>query len=204
VDQVLSTISEVEARYGSIIQDLRKRGYSYSTRSELHVKLLDQTRALASGVFVRHKTDGSELETMGTTYIRSRSRANGRLWWSWAIHQPMSFERIDNVRGTEGTGVRVDQIQRLFFPLVRRVRKSLPQHLRKAQKEKLANMLPIFVDKRRNTKEKAGAKFDFRADGSRKPSNSTPQASRPLPRTNTGNLRRRTLDATHSLRIGDS
>jgi hypothetical protein len=25
----------------------------------------------------------------------------------------MSFERIDNVRGTEGTGVRVDQIQRL-------------------------------------------------------------------------------------------
>jgi hypothetical protein len=35
----------------------------------------------------------------------------------------MSFEPIDNVRGTEGTGVRVDQIQRLL----RRVRKSLPQ-----------------------------------------------------------------------------
>jgi hypothetical protein len=31
------------------------------------VKLLEQTIALASGAFVRHKMDGSELETIGAT-----------------------------------------------------------------------------------------------------------------------------------------
>jgi hypothetical protein len=40
------------------------------------VKLLDQTTALASGVFVRHKTDGSELETIGATYT---SQDRGRM-----------------------------------------------------------------------------------------------------------------------------
>jgi hypothetical protein len=35
----------------------------------LGVKLLDQTTALTSAVFVRHKTDGSDLETIGATYI---------------------------------------------------------------------------------------------------------------------------------------
>jgi hypothetical protein len=63
--KVLPTMSEIEAYYGGIQRDLRERGYSHSTPSELH----DQTRALASAVFVRHKTDGSELETIGATYV---------------------------------------------------------------------------------------------------------------------------------------
>ena len=46
--KVLATMSEIEAFFGDVIRDLRARGYAYSTRSELHVKLLDQTRALAS------------------------------------------------------------------------------------------------------------------------------------------------------------
>ena len=92
--KVLSTISEVEARYGSIIQDLRKRGYSYSTPSELHVKLLDQTRALASAVFVRHKTDGSELETIGATYILLKIEGE----WKIVVvmgHPPANVIRAD-------------------------------------------------------------------------------------------------------------
>jgi hypothetical protein len=36
---------------------------------ELHVKLLGKTAALASGVFIRYKTDGSELATLGGTYL---------------------------------------------------------------------------------------------------------------------------------------
>ena len=67
--KVCATMSEIEALYGGIQRDLRERGYSHSTVSELHVKLLDQSTALASAVFVRHKTDGSELETIGATYV---------------------------------------------------------------------------------------------------------------------------------------
>ena len=44
--------------YGGIQRGLRERGYSHSRPSELHAKLLDQTRALASGVFVRQPQDG--------------------------------------------------------------------------------------------------------------------------------------------------
>ena len=61
--KVYPTLSEIEAFYGGFLRDLRARGYSHSTRSELHVKLLDQTTAVASTVFVHHKTDGSELES---------------------------------------------------------------------------------------------------------------------------------------------
>jgi ketosteroid isomerase-like protein len=77
--KVCATMSEIEAFFGDIIRDLRARGYVYSTRSELHVKLLDQTTALASGVFVRHKTDGSELETIGATYILRKTEGEWKI-----------------------------------------------------------------------------------------------------------------------------
>ena len=72
--KVLPTVFEIEAFWGGVIRDLRERGYSHSTRSELHVKLLDQTTALASGVFVRHKTDGSELENHRRNLCGSQDR----------------------------------------------------------------------------------------------------------------------------------
>jgi ketosteroid isomerase-like protein len=77
--EVLPTMSEIEGFYGSILRDLRERGYSHSTRSELHVKLLEQTTALASGVFVRHKTDGSELETLGATYVLRKTEGEWKI-----------------------------------------------------------------------------------------------------------------------------
>jgi hypothetical protein len=67
--KVLPTLDDVKALYGGILRDLRERGYSHSTWSEMHVKPFDETRALISGVFVRHKTDGTELETRSGTYI---------------------------------------------------------------------------------------------------------------------------------------
>ena len=79
--EVLPTMSEIEAFYGGIQRDLRERGYSHSTRSELHLKLLDQITALASGVFVRHKTDGSELETIGVTYVLRKTEGE----WKMAV-----------------------------------------------------------------------------------------------------------------------
>jgi ketosteroid isomerase-like protein len=73
------TMAEIEAFYSGVLRDLRARGYSHSTRSELRVKLLDQTTALASAVFVRHKTDGSELETIGATYMLRKTEGEWRI-----------------------------------------------------------------------------------------------------------------------------
>ena len=92
--KVLPTMSEIEAFYGGLQRDLIPRGYSHSTVSELHVKLLDQTRALASGVFVRHKTDGSELETIGATYVLRKTEGE----WKIAVvmgHPPANVIRAD-------------------------------------------------------------------------------------------------------------
>ena len=92
--EVLPTMSEIEAFYGGIQRDLRERGYSHSTRSELHLKLLDQITALASGVFVRHKTDGSELETIGVTYVLRKTEGE----WKIAVmvgHPPANVIRAD-------------------------------------------------------------------------------------------------------------
>ena len=92
--KVLPTMSEIEAFFGEVIRDLRARGYAYSTRSELHVKLLDQTRALASAVFVRHKTDGSERETIGATYVLCKTEGE----WKISLvmgHPPANVIRAD-------------------------------------------------------------------------------------------------------------
>jgi ketosteroid isomerase-like protein len=58
------------------------------------VKLLDQTTALASAVFVRHKTDGSELETIGATYVLRKTEGE----WKIAVvtrHPPANVIRAD-------------------------------------------------------------------------------------------------------------
>ena len=86
-------MSEIEAFYGGVLRDLRERGCSHSIRSELHVKLLDQTTALASTVFVR-QTDGTELETIGATYVLPKTEGE----WKIAViirHPPANVIRAD-------------------------------------------------------------------------------------------------------------
>ena len=56
------------------------------------MKLLNQTTALASAVFVRHKTDGSELETVGATYLLRKTEGE----WKIAVvtgHPPANVIR---------------------------------------------------------------------------------------------------------------
>jgi hypothetical protein len=87
-------MSEIEAFYGGILRDPKQCGYSHSTWSELHVKLLDQTRALVSAVFVRHKMDGSELAIIGATYVLRKTEGE----WKIAViirHPPASVIRPD-------------------------------------------------------------------------------------------------------------
>ena len=89
--KVCPTMSEIEAGYAGVLVDLRARGYSHSTWSELHIKLLDQTTALASTVFVRHKTDGSELETIGATYVLRKTEGE----WKIVVLTRANVIRVD-------------------------------------------------------------------------------------------------------------
>lgn len=92
--KVCATMSEIEAFYEGVLRPLRARGYSHSIRSELHVKLLNQTTALASAVFVRYKTDDSELETIGATYVLRKTEGE----WKIAVvmgHPPANVIRAD-------------------------------------------------------------------------------------------------------------
>jgi ketosteroid isomerase-like protein len=51
------------------LEGLRAAGYARSELTMLYVKRLSATTALASGVAVRYKTDGHELERVGVTYV---------------------------------------------------------------------------------------------------------------------------------------
>ena len=92
--RVFATTAEVETFYDTILRDLRERGYSHSKWVELHVRLLGKTAALASGVFTRYKTDGSELATLGGTYLLRKNDSD----WKVAVvtvHPPSDVIRPD-------------------------------------------------------------------------------------------------------------
>lgn len=65
----LPTRAAMAAAFTPLMESLRARGYSRSESSELHVKQLSDTAALASGVAVRHRIDGQELERVGVSYL---------------------------------------------------------------------------------------------------------------------------------------
>jgi len=57
------------AAFAPVMEGLRARGYGRSELSMPHVKRLSATAALASGVAVRYKADGQELERVGISYV---------------------------------------------------------------------------------------------------------------------------------------
>jgi ketosteroid isomerase-like protein len=93
--RTFATTAEVETFFDGIHRDLRERGYSHSKWMELHVKFLGKTVALASAVFTRYKTDGSELATLGGTYLLSKHEGN----WKIAVvtvHPATDVVRVDD------------------------------------------------------------------------------------------------------------
>lgn len=65
----LPTRAAMATAFTPLMEGLRARGYSRSESSDLHVKQLSDTAALASSVAVRYKTDGQELERVGVSYL---------------------------------------------------------------------------------------------------------------------------------------
>ena len=65
--------------FTAVTESLRARGYSRSELSMLHVKQLSATATLASGVAVRYKADGQELERVGVTYLLHKADSRWRI-----------------------------------------------------------------------------------------------------------------------------
>ena len=74
-----ATRAEVEAWLKPGYSQLKDRGYARSYWAPLRVKALASGVVIASTRFVRYKTDGSELETLGATYLLRNTNDGWRI-----------------------------------------------------------------------------------------------------------------------------
>ena len=76
-----------EAFFAGLLARLMKQGYASSAWQHLEVRLLDAHTAIASGVIVRHRADGSEFQRQGVTYTLWRGESGWKIFLS-ATHLP--------------------------------------------------------------------------------------------------------------------
>lgn len=74
-----STHAALTAMLTPAMEGLRARGYARSELSMLHVKPLSATTILASGIAVRYKADGQELERVGVTYLLHKADSGWKI-----------------------------------------------------------------------------------------------------------------------------
>ena len=67
------TRDDVKAVSRAIAESLRPRDYNKSELTALQIKRMSDSAALATGVAVRYKIDGDELERVGVTYLFNKS-----------------------------------------------------------------------------------------------------------------------------------
>jgi ketosteroid isomerase-like protein len=67
-----TTVDEELAWYTKFRDAAVKQGYAKTEWIDLSVKLLGQSYAIAAGSYVRYKTDGSELNRSGGTYLLNK------------------------------------------------------------------------------------------------------------------------------------
>jgi len=65
---VRATRADQEAFFNAFLRGLVERGYARSAWEKLEVRLLDSQTAIASGVTVRYRADGSVFERVAVTY----------------------------------------------------------------------------------------------------------------------------------------
>jgi len=61
------------------MENLRSRGYGRSEYELKQINQLSATAALASGIAVRYKVDGQELERVGITYLLHNTGSNWKI-----------------------------------------------------------------------------------------------------------------------------
>jgi len=73
------TRAAVAAVFQPVMDALRARGFAKSELTNLHLKGLGGTTAIAGGVAVRQKTDGQELERAGVVYVMQKTGAGWQI-----------------------------------------------------------------------------------------------------------------------------
>jgi hypothetical protein len=69
----LPTPSAIEPIFGPVMESLRTRGYARSELGSLEIRILSAQAALSTGIAIRYRTDGTELENAGITYLLRKS-----------------------------------------------------------------------------------------------------------------------------------
>ncbi len=73
------TCAGMAAVFTPAMEGLWARGYARSELSVLHVKRLSATTTLASGIAVRYKADGQELERVGVAYLLHKADSRWKI-----------------------------------------------------------------------------------------------------------------------------
>jgi len=84
---VRTTRGDQEAFFDGFLRGLAQRGYSRSAWEALEVRLLDPQTAIASGVTVRYRADGTVLERLAVTYGVWHTAQGWKIFLS-ATHAP--------------------------------------------------------------------------------------------------------------------
>ena len=74
------------------MEGLRARGFGRSELSVQHVKSLSATATLVTGLALRYKLDGQELERVGVTYVLHKADSHWRIA-VLIIHDPHEVAR---------------------------------------------------------------------------------------------------------------
>jgi uncharacterized protein (TIGR02246 family) len=90
---VRATRAEQKAFFDGFLRGLVERGYARSAWEEVEVRLLDPQTALASGITVRYRDDGTVLERLAVTYGLRDSAQGWKIFMS-ATHSPDSVLRF--------------------------------------------------------------------------------------------------------------
>jgi hypothetical protein len=73
------THADVAAAFAPAIESLQTQGFGRSELSVRLSKMLSATAALVTGVAIRYKADGQELERVGVTYVLHKTDAGWKI-----------------------------------------------------------------------------------------------------------------------------
>jgi hypothetical protein len=82
-------LADQEKFFSGFLAALVKAGYSSSAWKQLQIRLLDSQTAIASGVTVRYRKDGSEFARVGVTYGLRNTPSGWKIFLS-ATHDPQT------------------------------------------------------------------------------------------------------------------
>ena len=90
---IRATRADQEAFFAGYLRAIIERGYERSAWESLNGRLLDAQTALASGIAVRYRADGSILERVGLTYHLWKTADGWKIILS-ATHAPENVLRF--------------------------------------------------------------------------------------------------------------